>query len=118
MNNQLLILAVVILIVAFLQLTASPLDQLQLGGDSELYYQQHRRYPADAWWISYSDPRHKCHLQARMACHGETCYDTCYESVLSKCTDPYGKPPNIVSFKTKYPLRCGLDPIKLKPRVV
>jgi hypothetical protein len=111
MNNQILIFAVGLLILAFLQLNPSPWKGLtQSGGDSDLYYQQRRRYPADAWWISFSDPRHKCHLHARMACHDQTCYDSCYERSLATCQDPYGKPPNIVSFRTKYPMTCNQNP--------
>lgn len=48
-----------------------------------VYYQQHSRYPTNAWWITDNQP---CHLQARQHCHNQYCYDNCYENVLKSCS--------------------------------
>ena len=55
------------------------------GGDSSLYYSQHRKYPMGSWWIPYYDPSHHCHQKARTRCQPAYFYDNCYERTLDQC---------------------------------
>ena len=68
------------------------------GGDSSLYYSQHRRYPFGSWWIPFYDPSHHCHQKARVRCQPAYFYDNCYERTLNKCNQS---------------LRCRLRPTDL-----
>jgi hypothetical protein len=56
------------------------------GGDSSLYYSQHR-YPAGSWWIPFYDPSQHCHKKARVRCQRDYFYDDCYKQTIRECND-------------------------------
>ena len=65
------------------------------------YYRQHSHYPIGSWWIDYSEPSQKCHLEARVNCHGKYAYDNCYQKTLNDCnkkTPPSCPPRDLVAW--------------------